>query len=53
MMKQSLHILFLNCQCRLYNQRYNHPIPEWGQFCQELEELPKFTELAKIYMGEN
>ena len=41
------------CLLNMYNQRYNHPIPEWGQFCQELEELPKFTELAKIYMGEN
>lgn len=41
------------CLLNMYNQRRKHQIPEWRQFCQELEELPRFTEFAKIYIGED
>ena len=29
----------------IYQQRHNHRLPEWRQFCQELLELPLFKEL--------
>ena len=30
----------------IYNQRYNHRLPEWRVFCQWLETLPHFKELV-------
>lgn len=42
------------CLLNMYNQRHNHRLPEWKQFCKELcEELPEFENFVKIYMGEN
>ena len=29
----------------IYQQRHNHRLPEWRQFCKELLELPLFKEL--------
>lgn len=40
------------CLLNMYNQRHNHRLPEWQQFCKELlEELPEFENLVNIYMG--
>lgn len=30
----------------IYHQRKNHRLPEWRQFCKEIEELPMFKELV-------
>lgn len=39
------------CLLNMYNQRHNHRLPEWRQFCQELkEELPEFENFVNIYM---
>lgn len=39
------------CLLNMYNQRHNHRLPEWQQFCKELlEELPEFENLVNIYM---
>ena len=32
----------------IYQQRHNHRLPEWRQFCQELLELPMFKELLIV-----
>ena len=32
----------------IYQQRHNHRLPEWKQFCQELLELPMFKELLIV-----
>ena len=32
----------------IYQQRHNHRLPEWRQFCQELLELPLFKDLLII-----
>lgn len=33
----------------MYNQRRNHRLPEWGEFCKELiEKLPYFYELLEV-----
>lgn len=32
------------CLLNIYNQRYNHRLPEWREFCNELLELPHFKE---------
>jgi hypothetical protein len=29
----------------IYYQRKNHKLPEWREFCKQLEEIPKFNEL--------
>lgn len=34
----------------IYYQRKNHRLPEWREFCQQIEELPHFKELV---LGEN
>lgn len=30
----------------IWNQRHNHRLPEWREFCKEIEELPMFVELT-------
>lgn len=30
----------------IYHQRKSHRLPEWGQFCMEIEELPYFKEIC-------
>lgn len=41
------------CLLNIYNQRHNHRLPEWREFCEQLlEELPYFKELVEVYMGE-
>lgn len=30
----------------MYNQRYNHRLPEWREFCKWIETLPMFSELC-------
>ena len=38
------------CLLNIYIQRYNHRLPEWREFCQELLKLPLFEQLVKAYM---
>ena len=37
------------CLLNIYVQRYNHRLPEWREFCQELLKLPFFQELVDAY----
>lgn len=37
------------CLLNIYIQRYNHRLPEWREFCQELLKLPFFPELVEAY----
>lgn len=37
------------CLLNIYIQRYNHRLPEWREFCQELLNLPYFSELVEAY----
>ena len=30
----------------IYHQRKNHRLPEWREFCKQIEQLPKFKELV-------
>ena len=40
------------CLLNIYNQRHDHRLPEWREFCNRLlEELPFFKELVKAYMN--
>ena len=40
------------CLLNIYNQRHDHRLPEWREFCNQLlEELPFFRELVKAYMN--
>lgn len=40
------------CLLNIYNQRHDHRLPEWREFCNQLlEELPFFKELVKAYMN--
>jgi hypothetical protein len=34
----------------IYHQRKNHRLPEWREFCEQIEQLPYFKELV---LGEN
>ena len=36
----------------IYHQRKNHRLPEWRQFCAEIEELPHFREICIKSMEE-
>lgn len=40
------------CLLNIYNQRHDHRLPEWREFCSQLlEELPFFKELVEAYMN--
>ena len=40
------------CLLNIYNQRHNHRLPEWRDFCEQLlEELPYFKEFVEVYMN--
>lgn len=40
------------CLLNIYNQRHDHRLPEWREFCSQLlEELPFFRELVEAYMN--
>ena len=40
------------CLLNIYNQRHDHRLPEWREFCNQLlEELPFFRELVEAYMN--
>ena len=40
------------CLLNIYNQRHDHRLPEWREFCKQLlEELPFFRELVEAYMN--
>lgn len=40
------------CLLNIYNQRHDHILPEWREFCNQLlEELPFFKELVEAYMN--
>ena len=40
------------CLLNIYNQRHNHLLPEWRDFCEQLlEELPYFKEFVEVYMN--
>lgn len=38
------------CLLNIYNQRHDHRLPEWREFCEELKQLPYFTEFLSAYM---
>ena len=38
------------CLLNIYNQRFNHRLPEWREFCDELLNLPYFKLLVDIYV---
>ena len=40
------------CLLNIYNQRHDHRLPEWREFCEDLEELPMFTEFKDIYLND-
>ena len=37
------------CLLNIYIQRHDHRLPEWGEFCAQLLELPMFAELVEAY----
>ena len=40
------------CLLNIYNQRHDHRLPEWREFCNQLlEELPFFRELVEAYIN--
>ena len=40
------------CLLNIYNQRHDHRLPEWREFCHQLlEELPFLRELVEAYMN--
>ena len=39
------------CLLNIYNQRYDHRLPEWREFCKELLKLPMFKELVEQYQN--
>ena len=40
------------CLLNIYNERHDHRLPEWREFCNQLlEELPFFIELVEAYMN--
>lgn len=40
------------CLLNIYNQRHDHKLPEWREFCNQLlKELPFFKELVEAYMN--
>lgn len=40
------------CLLNIYNQRHDHKLPEWREFCNQLlEELPFFKELVEAYIN--
>ena len=40
------------CLLNIYNQRHDHRLPEWREFCNQLlEKLPFFKELVEAYMN--
>ena len=39
------------CLLNIYVQRYNHRLPEWREFCEELLELPFFDALVSAYFN--
>lgn len=41
------------CLLNIYNQRHDHKLPEWREFCEELLQLPYFKELAEVYCDED
>lgn len=41
------------CLLNIYNQRHDHRLPEWREFCEELLELPHFEELVETYCDKN
>lgn len=38
------------CLLNIYNQRHDHRLPEWREFCEELLQLPYFKELVDAYV---
>lgn len=39
------------CLLNIYNQRHDHRLPEWREFCEELLKLPMFEDLVNAYNG--
>ena len=37
------------CLLNIYVQRHNHRLPEWREFCEQLLELPYFSDLVNAY----
>lgn len=37
------------CLLNIYIQRYNHRLPEWREFCEELLKLPYFKDIVEAY----
>ena len=41
------------CLLNIYNQRHDHRLPEWQEFCKEILDLPLMPELIESYMNES
>ena len=41
------------CLLNIYNQRHDHRLPEWREFCEELLQLPYFKELVEVYCSDD
>lgn len=41
------------CLLNIYNQRRDHRLPEWREFCKEIKQLPYFQEFINSYMGDS
>lgn len=39
------------CLLNIYNQRKDHRLPEWREFCKELLNLPYFAQFVEAYGG--
>ena len=37
------------CLLNIYIQRYDHRLPEWREFCEEIKKLPYFEEFLEMY----
>lgn len=40
------------CLLNIYNQRRDHRLPEWREFCEDLEELPMFYDFKEAYLND-
>ena len=41
------------CLLNIYNQRHDHRLSEWREFCEELLQLPYFKELVEVYCSDD
>lgn len=41
------------CLLNIWVQRHDHRLPEWREFCKEIEKLPFFKELLQAYLSKD